>query len=125
MHNALLIERQSRVDRMQLGVVCLLMGIGAAFVYSATMVNETALSAPFYNQLWIRQLIWYAVGLGAAVGVCLINYHTLARWAFVVYWGMIILLILVLLLGTVRSGARRWFDLGFFSLQPSEFAKFA
>ena len=50
---------------------------------------------------------------------------SLARWAFVVYWGMIILLILVLLLGTVRSGARRWFDLGFFSLQPSEFAKFA
>jgi rod shape determining protein RodA len=31
----------------------------------------------------------------------------------------------VLFFGTVRFGARRWFDLGFFSLQPSEFAKLA
>jgi len=34
-------------------------------------------------------------------------------------------LALVLVVGTVRFGARRWFDLGFFSLQPSEFAKLA
>ena len=31
----------------------------------------------------------------------------------------------MLFFGTVRFGARRWFDLGFFSLQPSEFAKLA
>jgi rod shape determining protein RodA len=34
-------------------------------------------------------------------------------------------LVAVLFFGTVRFGARRWFDLGFFSLQPSEFAKIA
>ena len=35
------------------------------------------------------------------------------------------MLVVVLLFGSVRFGARRWFDLGFFSLQPSEFAKLA
>jgi rod shape determining protein RodA len=35
------------------------------------------------------------------------------------------MLVMVLLFGSVRFGARRWFDLGFFSLQPSEFAKLA
>jgi rod shape determining protein RodA len=52
-----------------------------------------------------------------------VDYHTVTRWAFVAYWVTIVLLVLVLLVGTVRYNARRWFDLGFFSLQPSEFAK--
>jgi rod shape determining protein RodA len=43
----------------------------------------------------------------------------------IVYWFAVFLLALVLVCGTVRFGARRWFDLGFFSLQPSEFAKLA
>ena len=43
----------------------------------------------------------------------------------VAYWAAAVLLVLVLFFGTVRFGARRWFDLGFFSFQPSEFAKLA
>jgi rod shape determining protein RodA len=43
----------------------------------------------------------------------------------VAYWVSVLMLAAVLVFGTVRFGARRWFDLGFFSLQPSEFAKLA
>src|SRR2546427_4350842 len=118
-------ESQSRIDRLQIAALCGLMLIGALFVYSATTVTEAAMAAPFYKQPWLRQLLWYALGSGAAITLCLINYHTLARWAMVVYWGSIVLLIAVLFLGTWRAGARRWFDLGFFSLQPSEFSKLA
>jgi rod shape determining protein RodA len=125
MLHALFTESHSRIDRLQLVVVVLLMLLGTAFVYSATMVSEAALSAPLYKQLWIRQLVWYGVGLSVAVALCLIDYHTLARWAMVAYAGTILLLILVLIVGSSRGGARRWFDLGFFSLQPSEFAKIA
>ncbi len=118
-------ESQSRIDRLQIAALCGLMVLGALFVYSATMVTETAVSAPLYKQIWFRQIIWYGIGIVAATGVCLINYHTLARWAMVAYWGSVVLLAVVLFLGTSRAGARRWFDLGFFSLQPSEFAKLA
>src|SRR6266850_2091235 len=118
-------ESQARIDKLQIAAICALMLLGTAFVYSATMVTETANSAPWYNQIWVRQIFWYVVGLVAATAVCLINYHTLARWALVLYWGNVLLLALVLVVGTVRFGARRWFDLGFFSLQPSEFAKLA
>ena len=101
-------ESQSRIDKLQIAAICALMLLGTAFVYSATMVSETANSAPWYNQIWVRQIFWYVVGLGAATAVCLINYHTLARWALVLYWGNVLLLALVLVVGTVRFGARRW-----------------
>jgi rod shape determining protein RodA len=120
-----LIDRQSRLDRLQLAAVCGLMAVGAAFVYSATMVNESAGQAAWYNQSWVRQLIWYGLGLGAALAAGAVDYRSVARWAMVAYWGSVLLLALVLAVGTVRFGARRWFDLGFFSLQPSEFAKLA
>jgi rod shape determining protein RodA len=55
----------------------------------------------------------------------MISYQTMARWGMVAYWFGIALLVAVLFLGSSRGGARRWFDLGFFSLQPSEFAKLA
>src|SRR5436190_5226888 len=67
----------------------------------------------------------YVIGAGGAATLCFISYQTLARWAMVFYWLGIVLLIAVLFLGTLRAGARRWFDLGLLSLQPSEFAKLA
>lgn len=116
-----------RVDRLQIGAVIGLMLVGVAFIYSATMVNESAMSAPLLSQVWLRQAVWYGVGLGLAAALCLVDYRTLARWAMVVYWGTILLLAGVLIpgIGAMRFGARRWIDLGFFQFQPSEFAKLA
>ncbi len=118
-------ESQARIDRLQIAALAALMLIGILFIYSATMVTEAASSAPFYKQLWMRQIVWYAVGSGCAIVVCLVRYPMLARWAMIAYWGSVILLVAVLFLGTWRAGARRWFDLGFFSFQPSELAKLA
>lgn len=118
-------ESGPRVDRLQLAAILGLMLVGVAFVFSATMVNESAAAQPLVKQLWFRQAFWYAVGIGAATTLCLVDYHTLTRWAGIAFWASIVLLIGVMFFGTVRGGARRWFDLGFFSLQPSEFAKLA
>jgi rod shape determining protein RodA len=118
-------ERQARFERLQLAALLGLMLLGTAFVYSATMVSESVSSAAWYNQSWFRQIIWYVLGTGTAAALCCVNYHTLARWAMVAYWVSVLMLAAVLVFGTVRFGARRWFDLGFFSLQPSEFAKLA
>jgi len=118
-------ENAPRIDRLQVAAIVGLMLVGVAFVFSATMVTESAASLPVFKQLWFRQIVWYSLGLGAAVALCGVDYHTLARWSFVAYWGNLILLAAVPVFGTMRGGARRWFDLGVFSLQPSEFAKLA
>jgi rod shape determining protein RodA len=59
--------------------------------------------------------------------LCLVDYRSLARWSFVIYWIAILLLMAVLIpgIGSMRFNARRWFDLRFFQFQPSEFAKLA
>jgi rod shape determining protein RodA len=120
-------ERQSRVDWLMMAALAGLMLIGVTFVYSATMVNESAALTAWYNQAWFRQLVWYALGLGALFAVCVVDYRILARWSLVAYGGVILLLIAVLIpgIGADRFGARRWIDFGPFSLQPSEFAKLA
>ena len=126
MTNIALNERQ-KLDRLQLAALVGLMFLGAAFVFSATMVNESAAALPWFKQTWIHQIAWYVLGLGAGAALCLVDYHTLARWSFVAYWAAIFFLVIVLVphIGSMRMGARRWIDLGIFQFQPSEFAKLA
>lgn len=119
-------DRQPTIDWVMLVALAGLMVIGTLFVFSATMVNESAALTAWYNQAWVRQMFWYLIGGGAMAGLCLIDYRIIARWSVVIYCITIILLVAVLIPGigsTQGWGARRWINLGFFSIQPSEFAK--
>src|SRR5450432_2897686 len=121
-------EREGRPDPLQLVALALLMCIGTLFVYSATLANASLSALPWYDQIWARQIVWYALGIGGGVALCLVDYHTLARWSFVAYGVTILALLAVLVphIGTTHGwGARRWIDLGPFQFQPSEFAKLA
>jgi rod shape determining protein RodA len=107
----------------QLAVALLgLMLIGLAFIFSAKSGSD---GGAWHDQFYARQLIWYGAGIVAAVVVCLIDYRYLSRYAVLAYWLSIVLLIGVLFFGSSAGGAKRWIDLGFFKLQPSEFAKLA
>src|ERR1700743_1043891 len=108
--------QQPRVDKLQLSALACLMFIGIAFVYSATMVSEASIALPIYNQLWFRQFIWYVIGAGGAGALVLVDYRAMSRWAFLIYWFTIGLLVAVLIphVGSVHLGARRWFDLKVF-----------
>ncbi len=127
MTNDALNEKENKLDRLLFIAVAGLMLVGTAFVFSATMANPAEADKALYSQVWFRQVIWYGLGLGAAAAVCVVSYHTLARWSFVAYWAFIVTLIAVLVpfIGSMRYGARRWIDLPFYQFQPSEFAKLA
>src|SRR5437879_4158213 len=128
MFDSLLTEPKSRIEKLQIAAVGLLMLLGTAFVYSATVVGESASGAGWYSQLWVRQIIWYGLGAAGAILLCLVDYRTLARWSVLLYSLSILLLIAVLIPGVGSThgwGARRWIDLGPFQGQPSEFAKLA
>lgn len=117
----------NRVDKGLLVALIGLMIFGILFVYSATYNNEIFASASKLRQPHLKQGIFYLAGLSIAFALCLKDYNQIARWAYVFYWLNIIMLTLVLIpgVGSMRYGARRWFDLGFTQFQPSEMAKVA
>jgi cell division protein FtsW (lipid II flippase) len=59
MTNTALNERP-KLDRLQLVALAGLMCLGVAFVFSATVANQTAATLPWYDQSWVRQMVWYA-----------------------------------------------------------------
>ncbi len=120
-------ERALRVDTPQLLAVLALMVTSIAFVFSATTLNESSGALAWYRETYFKQIIWFGVGLSAAVAFCLADYHSISRWSFVAYWLSILTLIAVIIpgIGSMRNYARRWIDLGPFLFQPSEFAKLA
>ncbi|MCX7591735.1 MAG: rod shape-determining protein RodA, partial [Kiritimatiellae bacterium] len=59
-------------------------------------------------------------------GFALVDYRRLRQFSWWLYVAAVFLLLLVLVVGTPRYGARRWLTpLGAVSIQPSEFAKLA
>ncbi len=79
------------------------------------------------NSFFDRQIIWLFLGVGAMFAFMIPDFRFLraGHTAFIFYVTVTVMLVLVLLFAEVTLGARSRFDLGFFSLQPAEFAKIA
>ncbi len=120
------IEREPRLDWLQMGALALLTLVGCVFIASAS-AGDVGANTPWHSLLAVRQMVWCGIGLAGAVAVCLVDYRTLSRYAMVAYWAGMLLLLAVLVpgIGAKRYGATRWIDLGFVQFQPSEFGKLA
>lgn len=99
-------------DWLVFASVCGLLAISFFFVWSASS-----------KALAFRQLIWMGVGMGLFFLLLRYDYLRIVRHAYWLYILWIGVLIAVLFVGSSIRGSRRWFDLGFFSIQPAEFMK--
>lgn len=95
----------------------LLSAIGLATVHSA--------SAELALDYLPRQALWILLGTLALAIAFLVDYHKLIVLAPAFYGLGLFLLLLVLLIGHERGGARSWLGIGSLGGQPSEFAKLA
>jgi len=102
-----------------LGLTVLVAAIGLVTLYSAV----TAGAVDTQRGLYVKQLIWYCVGLTVMVTAFLFNYKLLERWAYPIYGICILLLVAVLFHGKYVGGSRRWLAVGPVSVQPSEMVK--
>ncbi len=123
MYEANLNERKSDLDWPLLAATAALAALGVLFIFSASGVGAQELA--LYRQKFFRQIVWCLVGAAAVAAFCLVDYGKVARWSRVIYWGSIASLVVVLVMGVVHKGGRRWISAGSFDLQPSEFAKIA
>jgi rod shape determining protein RodA len=93
--------------------------IGVFLIYSATYYSAT----PSDHGLHSRQMAWLCLGIILCLSIYFIPLRMHEVLSFIYYAG--ILLLLTVLLATSSETAQRWFRLGPFSFQPSEFAKLA
>ncbi|HEU5217097.1 MAG TPA: FtsW/RodA/SpoVE family cell cycle protein, partial [Gemmatimonadales bacterium] len=118
--------RRDGLDRPLLLVVILLAGFGVLMVYSAGQTDVPSVAA---RGAWIRQLVWLAIGAGAAAVVFRVNFRILEWAAPGLYVVGLLLLALTLVIGTgagTAAGTRSWLAIGGHRIgQPVEVAKLA
>lgn len=71
-----------------------------------------------------KQLFWIGTCLGVGALIQLFDTRFYTGFSYVIYGLVMLLLVLTLVVGSEISGSRSWIKLGFFNVQPAEFAKF-
>jgi rod shape determining protein RodA len=96
-------------------LVMMIGGFGLVVLYSA---------AGGHLRPWaLSQGIRFAMFIGIAILLSRLREEQLKAAAFPMYGILLVLLVAVEALGVVGGGSRRWLDLGFIRLQPSELMK--
>ena len=118
--------KRGKIDITFLSLVLILLTIGLVMLFSASY----AFSYEYYGNSYrfiSRQAIFAVAGVAVMLWVSRWDYHIFKRFAWVIYLGvMAILLLLLILPAQVEgTGVKRWLALGPITFQPSEFAKFA
>jgi rod shape determining protein RodA len=107
-----------RFDWLSPLCILLLCATGLLFIYSAQI--------SYSGGHWKRQLFWAVIGIGAYTTISAINYKRFLEYAHFIYIAGIIGLLLATKFSPISyedMGARRWIDLGFTRVQPTEGAK--
>ena len=102
----------------------------ALTVYGLVMVFSASAPSAFYaynDSLYFfkKQAIWAVVGIFTMFIMSAIDYKFIKKTASLLYGLSVLMLIAVPIIGTTVNGAKRWINLGFTTVQPSEFAKIA
>jgi len=91
----------------------------------AAVYDESHKSIVDLSQNYGKQMLWIITSIVLALIILITDAKFFSNFSFVIYLLMIGALIGVLIFGKEIAGSRSWFQIGSFSLQPAEFAKFA
>ena len=72
-----------------------------------------------------KQMIWILCSFGLAFVLLMLDDTFYRNFSYIIYIGMILLLILTIFIAPDVKGSRSWLQFGPVSLQPAEFGKFA
>lgn len=89
--------------------------ISSFSIYSATYTRTS-----YYLK---KDLIWLFLGIIVYFLFSMIDFKLYKRYSRLIYVLNLISLLAVFAFGVTKLGAKRWIDLGFMNLQPSEFSK--
>ncbi|MEB2308660.1 MAG: rod shape-determining protein RodA [Candidatus Brocadiaceae bacterium] len=99
-------------DWLMFPLICIILAVGIFFVWSASS-----------EKFVLKQLIWILMGFTLFFILLSFDYLSFANHAYIIYGGVLFLLIVLLAFGGSVKGTQRWLSIGSFSIQPSEFMK--
>jgi len=117
-------QERLKIDWLTLGLWAFLVLFGWLNIYAATY-NENHKEIFDLATFHGKQLLWIASAALVAVVVLLTEPRVFSNGAYIIYAIVLALLVVTLFIAVTSHGGKSWIDLGFFRLQPSEFAKFA
>ncbi|TGE26009.1 rod shape-determining protein RodA [Hymenobacter aquaticus] len=126
--------RYSRsIDWVTVLIYALMVGLGWLAVYAASYSPDVPTNGSLFGNLsfqqlmafdWFKQILWIGTAVVLIVVLVVIDYKAYDTFAFVLYGGMILLLIITPFIARPIGGSRSWLELGPMRIQPAEFAKF-
>lgn len=113
-----------RIDWLSIFIYISLVAIGWVNIYSSTF---TEANPSFFNfaTLHGKQLFFVGACFAAIIMIMALEANFYERFSSLFYIVSMASLLGLFLFGKTVAGATSWYDLGFFNLQPSEFAKVA
>ena len=117
--------KSGKVDIWLSVSIMALLAIGLIMVFSASsMVAETRHGSMLYY--FNKQFLWVVISVLMLIGLSKFDYRKLKKkdWPIILIGISILMLAFLFVFGTRINHSVRWYSIGgFFSFQPSEFAK--
>lgn len=113
------------IDWMTLVLTLALMLIGWLMIYAVGQDGKEAASGSLLRKIYIKQAVFIGLSIFIIFIVYLIEWKFWQNFSYLIYALGMLMLLLVLFFGKKIKGATSWYEIAGFTLQPSEFAKFA
>ncbi|MFD1746978.1 putative lipid II flippase FtsW [Rhizobium helianthi] len=110
------------IDRFFLATFILLMGIGFMLSFAASPPVAERIGLPSFHFVE-RHAVFLAPSILVMIGLSFLTPRQVRRAAIIILVLSIVMMVLALFFGAEIKGSRRWFSIGSFSVQPSEFLK--
>ena len=117
-------KKNHQFDWITIITYTILVICGFISIYSSSYEN-TENSIISFNQAYGKQLLFIILSFICGIFILIIDLRFFTKMSYLIYIFTIFLLVLVLIIGKEVGGAKAWFDLGLFGLQPAEFAKYS
>lgn len=114
------------IDWILVGFFVVLVLMGWLNIYAATY-NEEHSSIFDISQSYGKQMLWILLTFIIIMTIMLLDIRFFEYFAYFIFGAALLLLVAVLVIGTEIKGNKSWIVIGggWFSIQPSEFAKYA
>ena len=112
------------IDKTTVFLFLLMIIMGWLNIFSAEL-KEGHESIFDMSQSYGKQLLWILSSIVIGIVILMFDAMFFPAFAWVIYGGVMIILVGVLFFGSEINASKSWFKIGTFAIQPAEFAKFA